>query len=109
MKNELLIESAASERLGRSFIPHVAGLSLNLAAGLYLWLQEDRPMSGLVAFGGGALVTELKIFTEPITASRALEAYRAGTWRSGAAAGAARFLTVGFGAFPAGVVLTGTF
>jgi hypothetical protein len=72
---ELLGEAVLWERLGTSLIPHVAGIGVNLAAGLYLGLAAQRWDSGLVAVVGGVAVTELKIFTQPLTLSRAKTDY----------------------------------
>ncbi|MES1205819.1 MAG: hypothetical protein ABUS79_07760 [Pseudomonadota bacterium] len=107
----LLAESAYWEGLGHSLVPHLAGLTVNLAAGLYLWLDQHRFTSGLVAFGGGTLITELKIFTEPITASPALNRYRADTWKRGGGATPRVYpeLSIGLGTFPLGVLVTGSF
>ena len=73
---ELLAKCAFWERAGKSFVPHLVGVAVNVAAGLYLGIGEKRWASGLVAAVGGIAITELKIFTQPMTASAALAAYR---------------------------------
>lgn len=73
---ELLEQAVRWERLGTSVIPHVAGIGVNLAAGLYLGLAARRWDSALVATLGGVAVTELKIFTQPLTLSRAKANYQ---------------------------------
>lgn len=73
---ELLDEAVFWERLGTSVVPHVAGIGVNVAAGLYLGLAAQRWDSAIVAAVGGIAVTELKIFTQPLTLSRAKAHYR---------------------------------
>ncbi len=90
----LLAEAAFWERAGKSWVAHVAGIAVNVGAGLYLGLGAQRWASGLLAIAGGVTVTELKILTQPTTASRALEADTP---------------TVTLGLLPLGVALSGTF
>jgi hypothetical protein len=68
----LLKASAASERQGKSFVPHLVGAVINVSAGLYLWLDRDRPLSAVAQGLGGIAVTELKIYTQPTTATEAI-------------------------------------
>ncbi len=57
--------TAADERRGRAWFAHVPGIALNLGAGAFLWLHEDRPVPGAISAAIGLAVTELQIFTRP--------------------------------------------
>ncbi|MEO8180518.1 MAG: hypothetical protein ABI895_16910 [Deltaproteobacteria bacterium] len=72
----LLEASAASERQGKSFLPHLVGALVNVSAGLYLWLGRDRPLSAVAQSLGGIAVSELKIGTQPTTATEAMDPSR---------------------------------
>jgi hypothetical protein len=94
---QLLDEAVRWEKLGTSVIPHVAGVGVNLAAGLYLGLAARRWDSALVATLGGVAVTELKIFTQPLTLSRAKATYPPNLTTSEANPVAPRFAAIGEG------------
>lgn len=113
----LLRRGAGREARGRSWLPHVAGVVVSVGAGAFLALHEERWTSGIVQAALGITVNELKIFTQPTTASDALATYeRAGVKREptsklGSSAPASRAVAVSLSlsASPAAVALSGTF
>ncbi len=77
---EFLRTSAAQERLGRSWQPHVLAAAVNLGAGLVIWRHYDRPArDGLITFAIGQLVSEVQIFTQPMRAAHDLREYESRT------------------------------
>jgi hypothetical protein len=65
-----LAEAAENERSGRTIVPHLTGLAVNLGAALFLGIGHDR--WGYAAFQGigGMCITEIRIFTQPYRAAR---------------------------------------
>jgi hypothetical protein len=73
----LMEESARTETLGRSFVPHALSGAASLAAGLTLVLAYKRPLfSGLVKLVGGIALSEAQIFTQPTAAIDDWRAYQ---------------------------------
>lgn len=110
----LLAEAVLWEKLGKSWVPHVAGIGVNVAAGLYLGLAHERWSSAAVAALGGAAITELKILTQPVTMTLAHAEYQrrfsrqAGqpaTWLASPTPALSASIYVG----PRSVVVAGTF
>jgi hypothetical protein len=111
---ELLRQAVRWENFGKSWVPHAAGIGVNVGAGLYLGLAAERWSSALVAVLGGVVVTELKIYTQPVTLSLAQAEYeqRLSTQRGERAprSDAASFLASAMLRIgPQGVSLAGTF
>ena len=113
----LLREAAHRERLGRSWVPHVGAVAVNLAGGLYLGLHAKRWSSAILAGAGGIAVAELKIFTQPTTADPALKEYelrRAMSWTREAGSlpnpdSSGLVTTLAVTTLPFGVALKGSF
>ncbi len=75
---ELLRECAARERRGRGLTTHLLNLGVNAAAGVVTSAAFKRPWTdGLITFGIGEAVSLLNIFTQPMRATRDLDAYEA--------------------------------
>jgi len=72
----LLEEAAHFERVGKSWLTHSIAIAISVGAGLYLGVGAERWGSAALATAGGVVVSELKIFTQPMTANRELAAYR---------------------------------
>ena len=113
---QLLRDAAFWEQLGQSWFTHVAGAAVNLSAALYLGAHARRWNSAVIAGAGGVAVTELKILTQPTSASDALvefEHMKARSWTQSAKAplhsrpGNAVTLTIT--AAPLLLVIAGTF
>lgn len=73
-----LRRAARMEALGQGPWAHLAGLAVNLAGSLWLWLHHDQPRLAATSFLLGGLVGELRILTQPGGAVEALEALEAG-------------------------------
>ncbi|MFO0572035.1 MAG: hypothetical protein U0263_40810 [Polyangiaceae bacterium] len=74
---EALLDQIAQEEIeGRSWVPHVAGASVNLAGSAVLWIGYGRYLSGWLNLLGGTLVTELQIATRPTAAIALSERHR---------------------------------
>lgn len=71
-QNERLRDAADLERLGRSWLPHVASVAVNLGGLAYSWLHDNRLVEGILASVVGLAVSEAKIFTQPTTARDAV-------------------------------------
>lgn len=74
----VLIEGAASEAFGTSWLMHVGSALFNIATGLYMGLRHDHWVSGAISVVIGIAVGELQIWTRPTPLTGALRAYRAG-------------------------------
>ena len=80
----LLAASARSEVVGRSWIPHVAGIGLSLTSSLVLALAYKRVVSGIVTLLSGVAITEAQVFTRPTAAIDDWRAYQQGSFGGGA-------------------------
>lgn len=72
---EALRSAAELERLGRSWLPQVGGVIVNLAAFGLRWFRYDRRATALLGLAGGLVVSEAKVLTQPTTSMQALQAY----------------------------------
>jgi hypothetical protein len=76
MAEGYLRKAAAQESFGRSWKTQAMAASVNLAAGLTIWLHYDRPAKdGLVTFAEGQIIAEAQIFSQPMRAVRDLREY----------------------------------
>jgi hypothetical protein len=82
----LLAASARNEVVGRSWIPHVAGVVVTGTSSLVQAFVYKRAMSSVVTLLGGVAITEAQIFTRPTAAIDDWRAYRQGAWAGGAPA-----------------------
>jgi hypothetical protein len=74
VRAEALLRSAAdNERGGRSWLSHLIGNNFALAVGVILGVGYDRPLSGVISFAGGLVVTEAQILSQP---TQAIEDWR---------------------------------
>ncbi len=73
----LLRGTANKQRFGRSWLQHVGGALVSVAAGLVDWLAFHRPVEGGITMGVGVALTQTQIWTQPMDAARAWKAYRA--------------------------------
>jgi hypothetical protein len=101
-----LRKAAFEARLGKSWIPHVAGAVVNLAGGAIRWFGYDHRTTAVLGIVGGAVVSEAKIWTQPDTSVVSLEEYER-VFPAGSPAAPAATLTVV--PLPGGLALTGTF
>lgn len=60
--------AARSERRGRQWWVHAAGLAVNLGGTAWLWFHDHQPQLALTGFVTGGLVGEARIFTQPTDA-----------------------------------------
>ncbi|MDC0712251.1 hypothetical protein POL68_27535 [Stigmatella sp. ncwal1] len=74
----LLVRSAQSEAMGRSWMMHGASALYSLLTGLVLGLGFDRWSSGAFTAVTGLLVGEVMLLTQPSGAEDTLRRYRAG-------------------------------
>ncbi len=63
-----LDDAAKAERFARSILPTIASVAVNVGAGLYLWLHDDRLASAIVSTVVGIAVSQLQIATRPTIA-----------------------------------------
>ena len=75
---ELLAASAEDEALGVGLLAQAIAILGNGAIALFLGLGYDHWGGALLNGGGGLVITEVQIFTQPTGAVRALESYRRG-------------------------------
>ena len=74
---QLVRGTADKQRFGRSWLRHVGGAVISVAAGLVNWLAFHRPVEGGLTMGVGTALTQAQIWTQPMDAVRAWKAYRA--------------------------------
>jgi hypothetical protein len=72
---ERLLHDAKAARFGRSWLPHVAGVVVGVAAGLVLALAFHQITDGIINGVAAIAVNELKIWTQPMQAVRGEEEY----------------------------------
>lgn len=73
---ELLKSLALREKEGRSWKTHATAFAVNLGSGLITWLGFDRTLKdGLQNFALNTIVTELQIWTQPVSAVKAYQKY----------------------------------
>lgn len=77
-----LAEDAAGEAKGKSIVIHLLGGVFNVAAGITTGIVSKRWSTAILGMVTGNIVGELRIYTQPMTATNALEAYRAGRLES---------------------------
>jgi hypothetical protein len=75
---ELLVASAEDEALGVGVLAQAIAILGNGAIALFLGLGYGHWAGALLNGGGGLVITEVQIFTQPTGAVRALESYRRG-------------------------------
>lgn len=68
-------DTAKGLRFGRSWLTHLGGVVVNLAAGLVLWLAFDQPVDGAVQLLAGTAVAELQVWTQPTATIRDWDEY----------------------------------
>ena len=78
---ERLIQSAASEALGTSWLSHLGCLAFNLIIGAILGLGFDHWTAAAISTGVGVATGELMIWTQPDRLTDALSDYRQGVLR----------------------------
>ena len=77
LKAESLLRSIAlREQRGRSWKAHVLAGLVSLAAGVAVACDDDRTGDGAAMFAGSMLVSEIQIFSQPVHASKAWDAYQ---------------------------------
>lgn len=89
---EALERDARFERRGRSIGMQALGLGFNVVVGVAQYLLHKRLWSVLLASATGAIVGEIRVFTQPTVASDALDAYRTGLPAPAARASIAPYL-----------------
>lgn len=64
-QEQRLEDTAKLERFGRSIVPHIATVAVNVGASLFLWLHDDRLASAILDTVIGITVSEIQIATRP--------------------------------------------
>jgi hypothetical protein len=105
----LLAASARNEVLGRSWIPHVAGVVVTGTSSLVQAFVYQRVASSIVTLLSGVAITEAQIFTRPTAAIDDWRAYQQGSWASGAPATAPRGPTFRIVPHPGGAGIAAAF
>jgi hypothetical protein len=72
----ILRSAAEQEQFGRSWVSLLLGNSVALAFGIVLGVGYERPVSGVINFAGGVVITELQILTQPTQAIDDWHQYR---------------------------------
>ncbi len=75
---ELFVASADDEELGVGVLAQAIAIGGNAAIALFLGLGYQHWGGALLNGGGGLVITEIQIFTQPTGAARALARYRHG-------------------------------
>jgi len=73
-----LRDDAAGERRGRHWFMHALSIAFNVGVGAVAWKLHGRVGSALLGVISGSVVGELRLFTQPLTADRAWNAYLGG-------------------------------
>ncbi|MBL8720560.1 MAG: hypothetical protein JNL79_31535 [Myxococcales bacterium] len=70
-----LRDDAIGERKGRHWFMHALSIAFNVGVGAVAWKLHGRVGSALFGVISGSAVGELRLFTQPLTANRAWDAY----------------------------------
>jgi hypothetical protein len=73
-----LRQAAERERRGKSWLAHTLAALVSLSAGTAVATNGHRAGDGVAMFAGSMLVSEIQIFSQPLTASRAWDEYSLG-------------------------------
>jgi hypothetical protein len=76
----LLSAAAASERIGRTWLPHVTGGAVTLTSALVLGVVYKQVASSIVTFVSGMAITEAQIFSRPTAAIDDWREYQRGAF-----------------------------
>lgn len=107
---ELLRQSADTERFGRSWLSHVLGDGVSLGSGAILAFGYGRTTSGILNAVAGVAITEFQIFTQPTAAIDDYQEYSSnGAQRTRPAEMRPSGVRIGIAALPGGVAVTGRF
>lgn len=108
LAEQTVASASDGQAFGVSWVPHTLNLTVAIGSGLYLWLAEERLVSGLVQTGATIVVAEAQILTQPTSARDGWAAYRARyrTLACRPAAARPQQVQVALGVAPGGVGLS---